>query len=81
MRQIEKILSEIESCIQKGTFKKLEHDKLDLKDNSHYTSDWNEVHKNLMEKRSILIRVSGKPFYSINKKFKKRPSIYEDLDQ
>jgi ATP-dependent DNA helicase RecG len=45
MRQIEKILSEIESCINQGTFKKLEHDKLDLKDNSHSTSHWREVFK------------------------------------
>lgn len=45
MRQIQKILSEIESCIQAGTFKKLEHDKLELKDNSHQASDWKEVHK------------------------------------
>lgn len=45
MRQIEKILSEIEYCIESGTFKKLEHDKLELKDNSHHTSEWKEVHK------------------------------------
>jgi ATP-dependent DNA helicase RecG len=45
MRQIEKILSEIETCINQGTFKKLEHDKLDLKDNSHSTSEWKEVFK------------------------------------
>lgn len=45
MRQIEKILAEIENCINNNTFKKLEHDKLDLKDNSHNTSDWKEVHK------------------------------------
>jgi len=45
MRQIEKILDEIESCIQKGEFKKLEHDKLDIKDNSHATSEWKEVYK------------------------------------
>lgn len=45
MRQIEKILSEIETCINQGTFKKLEDDKLDLKDNSHNTSEWREVFK------------------------------------
>ena len=45
MRHIEKILSEIETCINQGTFKKLEHDKLDLKDNSHTTSEWREVFK------------------------------------
>ncbi len=45
MRQIEKILSEIESSIKNNTFKKIEHDKLELKDNSHHTSDWKEVHK------------------------------------
>ena len=43
MRHIEKILSEIETCINQGNFKKLEHDKLDLKDNSHTTSEWKEV--------------------------------------
>lgn len=47
MRQIEKILSEIENCIQKDIFKKLEHDKLDLKDNSHHASDWKEVKKTI----------------------------------
>ena len=45
MRQIEKILSEIETCINQSSFKKLEHDKLELKDNSHSTSDWREVFK------------------------------------
>ena len=45
MRQIEKILSEIEYCINNRTFLKLEHDKLELKDNSHNASDWKEVHK------------------------------------
>ena len=45
MRQIEKILSEVETCINQGTFKRLEDDRLDLKDNSHSTSDWREVYK------------------------------------
>ena len=45
MRQIEKILFEIENCIENNTFKKLEHDKLELKDNSHHTSNWKEVYK------------------------------------
>lgn len=45
MRKIEKILSEIETCIQNGSFKKLEHDKLELKDNSHQGSEWKEVYK------------------------------------
>jgi ATP-dependent DNA helicase RecG len=45
MRQIEKILTEIESCIKNNTFKQLEHDKLDLKDNSHNASEWKEVYK------------------------------------
>jgi len=45
MRQIERIISDIENCYQKGTFKKLEHDKLDLKDNSHSSSNWKEVHR------------------------------------
>jgi ATP-dependent DNA helicase RecG len=45
MRTIEKILSEIENCITTNTFKKLEHDKLELKDNSHFSSDWKEVYK------------------------------------
>lgn len=45
MRKIEKILSEIETCIKQGTFKNLEHDKLDLKYNSHDGSDWKEVFK------------------------------------
>jgi len=44
MRQIEKILSKIEVCIKNNTFKKLEHDKLELKDNSHQTSDWKEIY-------------------------------------
>lgn len=45
MRQIEKILSEIENCVSNGTFKKLEHDKLELKDNSSNASEWKEIHK------------------------------------
>ncbi len=45
MRNIEKIISEIESCIHSGTFKKLEYDKLELKNNSHNTSQWKEVYK------------------------------------
>lgn len=45
MRQIERILSEIENCVNDNVFKKLEHDKLELKDNSHTTSDWREVYK------------------------------------
>ncbi len=45
MRQIEKILAEIENCIETNTFKKLEHDKLELKDNSHESSGWKEVYK------------------------------------
>ena len=45
MRQIEKILSEIESCVKNDTFKRLEHDKLELKDNGHHASEWKEVHK------------------------------------
>ncbi|MCU0322296.1 MAG: putative DNA binding domain-containing protein [Chitinophagaceae bacterium] len=45
MGRVEQILSEIESCIQAGIFKKLEDDKLDIKDNSHDTSDWKEVFK------------------------------------
>jgi ATP-dependent DNA helicase RecG len=45
MRRIEKILLEIENCIKTNTFKKLEHDKLELKDNSHVSSNWKEVYK------------------------------------
>jgi ATP-dependent DNA helicase RecG len=45
MRQIEKILSEIENCIKTNTFKKLEHDKLEIKDNSHDSTKWKEVYK------------------------------------
>jgi len=45
MRQIEKILAGIENCIMNGVFKKLEHDKLELKDNSHNASKWKEVKK------------------------------------
>jgi len=45
MRQIEKILNEIEECIDKNIFKKFEHDKLELKDNSHDNSKWKELYK------------------------------------
>ena len=45
MGRIEQILIEIETCIQSGIFKKLEDDKLDIKDNSHNASDWKEVFK------------------------------------
>jgi ATP-dependent DNA helicase RecG len=45
MRAIEKILLEIENCIKTDTFKNLEHDKLELKDNSHIASGWKEVYK------------------------------------
>ncbi|MFN0080971.1 MAG: RNA-binding domain-containing protein [Ferruginibacter sp.] len=45
MRQIEKILSEVEVCIDKNIFKKLEHDKLELKDNSHDSSKWKEIYE------------------------------------
>lgn len=45
MRKIEKILSEIETCIRQETFKNLEHDKMDLKDNSHVESNWKEIYK------------------------------------
>jgi ATP-dependent DNA helicase RecG len=45
MRQIEKILLEIESCIKKDIFKQLEHDKLELKDNSYNASNWKEIYK------------------------------------
>ena len=36
---------------------------------------------NQMEKRSILERVDNKPFYRINNDFKKRPSIYDDMNE
>ncbi|MBC7650864.1 MAG: putative DNA binding domain-containing protein [Deinococcales bacterium] len=45
MGRVEKILIDIESCIQTGVFKKLEDDKLDMKDNSHNASEWKEVFK------------------------------------
>ena len=45
MSRVEKIIQEIEYCVQKKIFKKLEDDKLDLKDNSHSSSDWKEVFK------------------------------------
>lgn len=45
MRKIEKILSEIETCIKQGTSKNLEHDKFELKDNSHVESNWKEIYK------------------------------------
>lgn len=45
MKKIEKILSEIEKCINTKTFKKFEDDKFDLKDNSHDSSQWKEVYK------------------------------------
>ena len=45
MGRVEQILAEIESCIQSGIFKKLEDDKLEIKDNSHSTSKWQEVYR------------------------------------
>ena len=36
---------------------------------------------NQMEKRGILLRVDDKPFYEINIKFRKRPSIYDELGE
>ena len=45
MRQIEKILLEIETSINRNAYKKLEHDKLEIKDNSHDASQWKEVFK------------------------------------
>jgi len=45
MGRIENILQEIENCIQQNTFKKLEDDKLDIKDNSHNSSEWKEIYK------------------------------------
>jgi predicted HTH transcriptional regulator len=45
MRQIEKIVAKIEGCIKNGTFQKLEHDKFELKDNSHTAAEWREVCK------------------------------------
>ena len=45
MRQIDKILGEIENHINSSTFAKLENDRLELKDNSHISSKWNEIYK------------------------------------
>ena len=45
MGRVENILQEIETCIKQGIFKKLEDDKLDIKDNSHSSSEWKEVYK------------------------------------
>ena len=45
MKQIDKILGTIENHIINSTFEKLENDKLEIKDNSHDASKWNEVYK------------------------------------
>src|SRR6218665_75722 len=45
MNAIDKLLSKLEDCINTGSYEKLETDKYELKDNSHSSSDWKEVHK------------------------------------
>jgi predicted HTH transcriptional regulator len=45
MRIVDDILQKIEYCIINGQYLKLENEKIELKDNSHTSSEWNEVFK------------------------------------
>ncbi|MBC7552476.1 MAG: putative DNA binding domain-containing protein [Taibaiella sp.] len=47
MKIVDEILGEIEYCIENDEFRKLENEKIELKDNSHEKSDWNEVYKTI----------------------------------
>jgi predicted HTH transcriptional regulator len=45
MTMIDSQLAILEDCIQHNTYKRIETDRLELKDNSHKDSDWKEVYK------------------------------------
>jgi ATP-dependent DNA helicase RecG len=71
MRKIEKVINEIENCIRNNSFKELEDDKLELKDNSHNATEWKEVYKSACAflNTSGGIIVIGIKEDKVNKKF------------
>ncbi len=47
MSQVDKILQKLEAIIENGIYEHVETEVLELKDNSHATSQWKEVHKTI----------------------------------
>lgn len=45
MSMVESNLAILENCIRNNTFQYIETDRCELKDNSHDSSEWREVHK------------------------------------
>ena len=45
MKIIDEFLQKLEAIIQSGNYEQVENDKIELKDNSHDASEWNEVYK------------------------------------